>query len=78
MVCKFARVTRFALAYEFGGVSFLKKLNLTFLSSIFSHIVKKIVLDKSYIIKLYKVHELIHKFSWLIWFAGLTNLTFFN
>jgi len=62
MICRFAKVTQVTLVYEFGGFFFLIELN--FLSSIFSHIVKKkIVLEKSYIIT---------------WFTNLTILTFFN
>jgi hypothetical protein len=30
-----------------------------------------------HIIKLYKVHELVHGFTWLTWFTGLVSLTFF-
>ena len=73
MVCGFAKVTRVALVYEFGVVLFF---NWTWLSYrlFVSHVVKKIVSEKRYAIKLYKVHKLIHKFSWLTWFTGLKSL----
>ena len=42
--------------------------------SIFSHIIKKIVLKKSHVIKVYKFYEYVQKFNWLIWFVSLTCL----
>jgi hypothetical protein len=78
MVCKFARVTRVAMTYEFGGVSFFYYWIWLFYHLFFSHTVKKIVSENSYVIKLYRVHEPIYRFCWLTWFAGLASLTFLN
>jgi len=78
MVCEFAMVTLVALIYEFGGVSFFL-IELKFFYRLFSsHIVKKQISEKSYVIKLYKVCGSIHRFGWLTWFAGLASLTFLN
>jgi len=79
MICRFDRLTRLALIYEFGGVSFfLIEFDFFFIIYLFFYIVKKIVSDKNYVIKLYKVHGLIHKFGWLIWLVSLASLIFFN
>jgi hypothetical protein len=55
MFYKFAKVTQVVLIYRFGGFFLIK---LCFLSSIFSHIVKKIILEKNHIIKFYKVTKI--------------------
>jgi hypothetical protein len=60
MVYEFAKVTQVVLVYEFGGLSFflfLIELNF-FIIYFFSHIVRKIVLEKSHVIKLYKVTKI--------------------
>jgi hypothetical protein len=60
-------------------LSFLLLLKLTlFLDYFFFSYSKKIVSNKSFVIKLYKVHWHIHSFDWLTWFACLMNLTFFS
>jgi hypothetical protein len=78
MVCEFARVTRVALTYEFGGVSFFIIEFDFFIIYFFLIQLKKIVSENSYVIKLYRVHEPIYRFCWLTWFAGLASLTFLN
>jgi hypothetical protein len=42
----------------------------------FFYIVKKIVLEKSHVIKLYKIQGHICMFDWLTWFTDLTSLNF--
>jgi len=60
VVYEFAKVTQVAPVYEFGRLSFfffslfLIELDF-FIVYFFFHIVKKIVLEKSHVIKLYKV-----------------------
>ena len=49
-----------------------------FFTYFFSHVLKEIVSKKNHIIKLYKVHELVYKFSCLTWFTSLTSLIFFS
>jgi hypothetical protein len=44
----------------------------------FSFIVKKIISEKNYVIRFYKILEPIHMFGWLTWFVGLASLTFLN
>jgi hypothetical protein len=46
------------MIYEFGRFFFFFVIELHFFYSFFSHIVKKIVLKKSHIIKLYKVTKI--------------------
>jgi hypothetical protein len=77
MVYRFTRVTRVFLFYKFGEMFFLIELNFFIVYFFLSHIVKNIVLDKIYVIKLYKIHEHIHRFDSLTWFTSLTSLTFF-
>ena len=58
MVYGFVKVTLVASVYEFGELSFfLIELDF-FYSLFFSHLVKKIVLEKSHVIKLYKVTKI--------------------
>ena len=60
MVYEFAKVTQVVLVYEFGGLSFflfLIELNF-FIIYFFSHIVRKIVLEKNHIIKFYEVTKI--------------------
>jgi hypothetical protein len=52
-------------------LNFIRSINL------FTSLVKKILLEKLYVIKLYKIHKLVHEFGWLTWFAGLVSLTFY-
>jgi hypothetical protein len=58
MVYRFAKVTQVALVYKFGGLFFfLIELDF-FYSLFFSYIVKKIVLEKIHVIKLYNVTKI--------------------
>jgi hypothetical protein len=58
MVYEFIKVTQVVPVYEFGRFFFLIELDF-FYSLFFSHIVKnKIVLEKSHVVKLYKVTKI--------------------
>ena len=56
VVYELVKVTQIALFYEFDEF-FLIELDF-FYSLFFSHLVKKIVLEKSHVIKLYKVTKI--------------------
>ena len=58
MVYKFTKVTQVVPVYEFSGLFFLIELDFCYIVYFFSHIVKKIVFEKSHIIKLYKVTKI--------------------
>jgi hypothetical protein len=57
MVYGFANVTQVTSFYKFGRFFFIIKLDF-FYSLFFSHIVRKIVLEKSQVIKLYKITKI--------------------
>jgi hypothetical protein len=76
MIYGFARIIEVALVYEFGGVFFFN-WSWLFYHLFFFHMVKKII-KKTYIIKLYKVYEPIHKFGCLTWLAGSDKFNFLN
>ena len=71
---RFIRVTHVAPIYKFSELFFLIKLE--FILSIFFSYSKNNNNSKIHVIKLYKVHGRVHRFCWLIWFTGLTSLTF--
>jgi hypothetical protein len=74
VICRIARVIQVALVYGFDEVYFfLIELNFFYHLFFFSHIVKKIVFEKNHVIKFYKVHGNVHKFSWLTWFVDLAS-----
>ena len=79
MVCGFARITKIILVYRFDRVSSFFFIELEFVIVYFLPIqLKKIVLKKNHVIKLYKIYSLAHRFGWLTWwFVGMVNLTSF-
>jgi hypothetical protein len=60
VVYGFAKINQVALVYEFHGWSFFIffLIELTFFIVYFFHIVKKNILEKSHVIKLYKVTKI--------------------
>jgi len=66
MVYRFPMVTQVALVYEFDEVFLKKNWTWIFYHLFFSHVVKKLFSEKSYVIKLYKVYDLFTCFvGWL-------------
>jgi hypothetical protein len=57
MVCEFTRVTRVVMVYEFGGCFFFN-WSWLFYRLLFSHIVKKIVLEKKMLLNFIKSIDL--------------------